>query len=290
MHCGDAQEVLKSPEIAKLKGKVQLVFTSPPFPLRRSKAYGNLNGDNYIEWLMAFAKPLRSLLRPTGSLVIEIGNAWETGKPVMSTLPLRSLLAFKEAGNYELCQEVICDNPARLPGPAQWVTVERIRLKDSFTRFWWLSKHARPKADNRRVLRQYSKSMLRLLAGRSSSGGLRPSEHRVRDDSQFADHGGSISSNVLTLPNTVSNDPYLMKCRSKGLAVHPARMHPDAANFFISLLTEPGDIVLDPFAGSNLTGSCAEKLGRRWVAIEADRDYVRGSRERFEGLTRRKRR
>ena len=136
------------------------------------------------------------------------------------------------------------------------------------------------------MLQAYSKSMLRLLAGRRSAGGLRPSEHRVRDDKMFVNHGGSIASNVLTLPNTVSNDPYLVRCRSKGLTVHPARMHPDAANFFISLLTRPGDIVLDPFAGSNLTGACAERLGRRWVSIEADRDYVRSSRERFETFTR----
>ena len=117
MHCGDAQAVLKSTELMKLKGKVQLVFTSPPFPLKRGKAYGNLNGDNYIEWLTGFAEPLRSLLKPTGSLVIEIGNAWEPGIPVMSTLPIQSLLAFKAAGKYELCQEIICDNPARLPAP-----------------------------------------------------------------------------------------------------------------------------------------------------------------------------
>ena len=71
---------------------------------------------------------------------MEIGNAWESGRPTMSTLSLRALLAFLEAGGLHLCQQFISHNPARIPSPAQWVTVERIRVKDSFTNVWWMSK------------------------------------------------------------------------------------------------------------------------------------------------------
>jgi hypothetical protein len=39
--------------------------------------------------------------------------------------------------------------------------------------------------------------------------------------------------------------------------------------------------VLDPFAGSNTTGEAAESLGRRWLALECNRDYVIGSAFRF---------
>ena len=70
---------------------------------------------------------------------MEVGNAWEPGRPVMSTLALRALLAFLDTGKLLLCQQFIYNNPARLPGPAQWVTVERIRVKDSYSHLWWMA-------------------------------------------------------------------------------------------------------------------------------------------------------
>jgi DNA modification methylase len=51
--------------------------------------------------------------------------------------------------------------------------------------------------------------------------------------------------------------------------------------FFVEFLTDPGDLVLDPFAGSNTTGAVAERLGRKWVGIEADPGYAEASRVRF---------
>lgn len=57
----------------------------------------------------------------------------------------------------------------------------------------------------------------------------------------------------------------------------------DLAKFFIKFLTEPGDIVLDPFGGSNTTGAAAEELERYWISIEAANEYIRSSRGRFDG-------
>ena len=102
---------------------MQLVFTSPPFPLARKKRSGNLVGDDYSRWLAEFAKPLRDFLTPDGSMVIELGNGWVQGSPVMSTASIKALLAFQEAAELDLCQEFICFNPARLPTPAQSVTI-----------------------------------------------------------------------------------------------------------------------------------------------------------------------
>jgi site-specific DNA-methyltransferase (cytosine-N4-specific) len=159
MYQGDCEAVLKSYPITRRKGKVQLILTSPPFPLNRKKKYGNLTGEEYLNWLEKLAPLFRDYLTLDGSIVIELGNAWEGGKPVMSTLPLKALMAFLEAAELNLCQEFICYNPARLPTPAQWVTVERIRVKDSFTRLWWMSLVERPKANNRRVHKPYSSHM-----------------------------------------------------------------------------------------------------------------------------------
>ena len=161
------------------QGKVQLVFTSPPFPLNTKKSYGNLQGEDYIRWLAKFAPLLRRMVTDDGSIVVEIGNAWLPGEPVMSTHVLEALLRFLKKGDLHLCQEFIWYNPARLPSPIEWVNKERIRVKDAFTRIWWMSPTARPKADNRRVLREYSPSMKRLIATGKYNAGRRPSEHQI---------------------------------------------------------------------------------------------------------------
>jgi site-specific DNA-methyltransferase (cytosine-N4-specific) len=213
---------------------------------------------------------------------MEIGNAWEPKRPVMSVLPLQSLLAFLQEGNLNLCQQFVWYNPAKLPTPAQWVNIERVRVKDSFTHIWWMSPSERPKASNRRVLSKYSAAMKKLLATKKYNSGMRPSEHNIGAKSFLTNNKGAIPSNVLTVSNTHSNTKYQLYCRKNGIKPHPARMPDAVPDFFIKFLSRPGDIVLDPFAGSNTTGAAAERLGRKWIGIEQYRHYVTGSKGRFE--------
>lgn len=279
---GSAGDILRTGMIAKLRGQVQLILTSPPFPLNHKKKYGNLKGEQYIKWLSDFAVLFTEYLKPNGSIVIEMGNAWEPAEPTMSTLAIEALLAFRKAAGLKLCQQFICNNPAKLPTPAQWVNVERIRVKDSFTHIWWMAPDIKPKADNRRVLKPYSKSMLNLLKSQDYNSGRRPSEHHIGKRSFLKDNKGAIPGSVLNLTNTQSESPYLRYCRANGYVIHPARMPSGLAEFFINFLTDPGDFVLDPFAGSNTTGAAAEDLGRRWLSIELREDYILGSRGRFK--------
>lgn len=281
MYRAKLEKFLASPEMKEYEGKVQLILTSPPFPLNRKKKYGNLQGDAYCDWLASFAKDFRRLLKPNGSIVLEIGNAWEPKRPVMSTLGLEALLSFRKTGRFRLVQQFVIHNPARLPSPAQWVNVERIRVKDTFTHTWWLARSDHPQADNSAVLVPYSDSMRKLLKTGKYNSGKRPSEHHIGKKSFTHDNGGAIPSNVLTFSNTVSTGDYLEFCREKGITPHPARMQQGMADFFIRFLTKTSDLVFDPFAGSNTTGAEAEKLGRRWVSVEANAAYVRGSRGRF---------
>lgn len=296
MFQGSIEDALQSQTFLALKGKVNLIVTSPPFPLVRKKKYGNETGEAYLQWLEALACPLAELLTEDGSIVIEIGNAWEPGVPVMSTLPLEALLAFKRSAKLNLCQHVICHNPARLPSPAAWVNIKRSRLKDSFTHVWWLSKSSEPKADNRRVLNPYSKDMLRLLKSQKYNAGTRPSGHVISESGFLKDHGGAISPNVLSLNDqdgpesllkfsgTMWDAQYREFCKQKGVPAHPARMQPSLSAFFIQFLTEQGDLVFDPFAGSNTTGSVAESLDRKWMGVELSMEYVVGSMGRFDSL------
>jgi DNA modification methylase len=279
---GTVEKVLNSDKLESHKGKVNLIFTSPPFPLNRKKKYGNLQGQEYIDWFAKLAILFKDYLTDDGSLVIELGNSWEPGKPIMSTLALKSLLAFLEKGDYCLCQQFVWYNTAKLPSPVQWVNIDRIRVKDSFTHIWWMSKTPYPKADNRKVLEEYSNSMKKLLKTKKYNGGRRPSEHVIGEESFLVNNNGAIPSNVLVSSNTKSNTNYQKYCKDKGLTPHPARMPNEIPDFFIRLLTEEGDLVLDPFGGSNTTGQSAEKLNRKWVSIEPELNYIKGSKGRFE--------
>lgn len=281
MYESSIEDFLGSPLGRTLRGEAQLIFTSPPFPLNRKKKYGNKSGPEYLEWLGNLAESIGDLLTEDGSFVVELGNAWEPGQPVMSTLALEALLQLKSRGRFHLCQQFVVHNPARLPSPAQWVNIERIRVKDSFTHVWWMSRTERPKADNRRVLSPYGPDMEKLLKRQDYNAGRRPSEHRIGETSFLTDNGGAIPANVIEVSNTVSTDAYRRFCNDNKLPIHPARMAPKLAEFFISFLTDEIDLVLDPFAGSNTTGAVAEDLNRQWLSVEPNLDYIKGSRGRF---------
>lgn len=284
LYQGLAEEALKGEVFKNYKGKVDLILTSPPFPLNRKKRYGNLQGEEYLEWLSSFAPLFRSYLKPKGSIVMEIGNAWEAGRPVMSTLSLRALLSFLDKGRLVLCEQFVAYNPAKLPTPVQWVNVERIRVKDSYTHVWWMAKTDRPKADNRQVLKPYSASMLELLEKQDYNSGHRPSDHTIGETSFLTDNKGAIPSNVITVANTHANQAYQKYCKLNNIPPHPARMAKSLCDFFIKYLTAPGGLVLDPFAGSNTTGAAAEGLERRWIGIEPNDDYIDGSAGRFDDV------
>lgn len=297
---GDVRETLEGRSLRASKGRVQLILTSPPFPLNRKKRYGNFQGPVFRAWFSALAPLFAEYLADNGSIVIEMGNSWEKGRPVQSLLHLEALMDFvrhSDAGLH-LCQQFVVYNPSRLPSPAQWVTVNPIRTVDSYTHVWWMAKSEFPKADNRKVLRPYSKEMRVLLKRGTYNAGPRPSAHDISQTGFSKDRGGSISHNLLELEtmdpererrppnalsfaNTSSNDWYSRTCRRQGIQPHPARMPAELAAFFIEFLTDPGDLVLDPFAGSNTTGYVAEKLGRQWRAVEANAEYVEHSRLRF---------
>ncbi|MBD3315831.1 MAG: site-specific DNA-methyltransferase, partial [Chitinivibrionales bacterium] len=234
----------------------------------------------YVQWFMSFAEHFKRILTPDGSFVLDLGGAYLPGYPTRTIYQFELLVRLCKELGFFLAQEFYHYNPSRLPAPAEWVNVRRIRVKDSVNVVWWLSKSENPKADNRRVLKPYSESMLHLLKN-GYKAKLRPSGHDI--STKFSKNNkGAIPPNLLELANTESNSLYLRKCREEGLKPHPARFPTDFASFFIKFLTDPEDIVMDPFAGSNSTGYAAETLGRRWVAIEMNESYLRGSRFRFD--------
>lgn len=264
------------------ESSVDLIMTSPPFGLVRKKSYGNEDADKYIEWFRPFAEGMRRVLKEKGSLVIDIGGAWKPGTPTRSLYHFELLITLCRDYGFHLCQEHYWWNPAKLPTPAEWVNVRRVRVKDAVNCIWWLSKTPWPKASNKRILSPYSDSMKSLLKN-GYTPKLRPSGHDISD--KFGkNNGGSVPPNLLALANTESNGAYQEYCRANNLPVHPARFPSKLPEYFIRMLTDENDFVVDPFGGSCITGEVAESLNRKWVCCELDSDYLKGALSRFVGV------
>lgn len=277
-YVGDSLELLKLlPD-----NSINLVMTSPPFALQRKKEYGNKEQHEYVEWLAQFAKLVHQKLTPDGSFVIDIGGAYEKGKPTRSLYNFRVPICFCDEVGFYLAEDFYWFNPSKLPSPIEWVNKRKIRAKDSVNTVWWFSKTEWPKANVSNVLTEYSKRMKKLLKDPDSfySPKVRPSGHDI-GKSFGQDNGGAIPSNLLQISNSESNGSYLRGCKTVGIKGHPARFPVKLPEFFIKFLTEPGDIVLDIFGGSNTTGQAAESLNRCWLTFDEKADYLAASAFRF---------
>jgi DNA modification methylase len=287
-YLADSLELLR----ALPDNSVDLVLTSPPYALHFKKEYGNVGKSDYVEWFLPFAKEIIRALTPEGSFVLNIGGSYNKGLPTRSIYHYKLLISLVEEIGFHLAQEFFWFNPAKLPMPAEWVTVRRIRVRDSVENVWWLSKTAWPTADNRRVLRPYSADMIRLNQ-KGVRKAVRPSGHNIKSSFDKVQAGGSIPPNVieddqprnlLRFGNNAANDSYSTLCKAEDIKIHPARFPAALPNFFIKFLTRENEIVLDPFAGSNTTGAVAENLRRRWIAVENVASYLDGSKFRFPNL------
>lgn len=285
----DARNVLR----ALPPNSVDAIITSPPYALHFKKEYGNVEKEDYVEWFLQFAREFRRVLKDDGSFVLNIGGSYNKGYPTRSVYLYKLLIELVENLGFHLAQEFYWYNPAKLPMPAEWVTVRRIRVKDSVEHVWWLGKTPWPKADNRNVLKPYSADMIRLNR-RGVRPTVRPSGHNIRSSFDRVDAGGAIPGNVFEGPepqddflkfgNNAANDPYTVRCKEAGLKIHPARFPAALPEFFMRFLTHEGDVVVDPFAGSNTTGAIAESLNRQWVACETVAEYLDASKFRFDSI------
>jgi len=300
---GDSRELLRElPD-----DSIDLIVTSPPFALQHQKEYGNEDQQGYNDWFMDFVPKVRRVLQPHGSFVVEMGGAFKRGIPERSTYQFELLtrLVDEDEGQLNLAQDFYWYNPAKLPNPIEWVNVRKIRVTDAVTHIWWLTpeinkesaveegEHPRPDASNQRVLQEYSDSQKDLIETGEYNDGKRNSGWDIDSDSFANDNDGAIPDNLIEASNTASNTHYLKMCREFDVDAHPARFPRHIPGFFIDFLTpEPpyddwdrGElnrpVVLDIFAGSNITGKVAESKGRNWLAFEKQQKYIDASQFRF---------
>jgi DNA modification methylase len=274
------------------ESSINAVITSPPYALHFQKEYGNVTKQDYIEWFLQFAREIHRVLTDDGSFILNIGGSYNNGIPTRSLYHFKLLIALVEEVGFHLAQECFWFNPAKMPMPAEWVTVRRIRVRDSVEYVWWLGKTEWPKANNRAVLRPYSQDMKRLNE-KGLNRQKRPGGYNIKPSFSQVAAGGSIPPNVieqevgevaydmLKFGNNAANDSYTKRCKEAGIKPHPARYPAALPEFFTKLVTEPGDIIMDPFAGSNTTGAVAESLQRYWTASEQVEEYLKASKFRF---------
>lgn len=277
-YCGNSLELLKGLP----SSSVNLVMTSPPFALQRQKAYGNKEQTEYVDWLAQFGTEVHRVLKHDGSFVLDLGGAYEKGVPTRSLYNFRVLIRFCDEVGFFLAEDFYWFNPSKLPSPIEWVNKRKMRVKDAVNTVWWFSKTEWPKANVSKVLAPYSDRMKKLLEDPVAfyTPKMRPSGHDI--GAGFGkDNGGAIPPNLLQIPNTESNGKYLDGCKMVGEHQHPARFPTKLPEFFIDMLTEPGDTVLDIFSGSNTTGQVAESKKRRWLSFEISLRYVGASAFRF---------
>lgn len=235
---------------------VNLVMTSPPFALQRKKEYGNVDAKDYIEWLTPFAQQIHRILVDDGSFVIDIGGSWEKGQPTRSLYHLDVVVAFVRNVGFHLAQEFFWYNPAKLPTPAEWVNVRRVRVKDAVNTIWWLSKTPFPKANNRNVLVEYSDSMKGLLVM-----GIKPSCVLRVTTFPPSSHATTVERFHPTCYRLLTQKAIVFTCGNAG--------------HIKSNLIQPGFPTLCPSSLSNFSPTLATLCSTHLVAVWSQVQLVR---------------
>ena len=165
-------------------------------------------------------------------------------------------------------------------------TRRRCVPKTRLTQCGGLARRNIAKANITNVLVDYGARMKRLLADPDGfySPKKRPSGHDIGVGFGNGSSGDAIPSNLLQISNTESNSMYITSCKAVGTKCHPARFPVKLPEFFIRFLTDPGDLVVDIFSGSNTTGWSAESEGRHWMAFDNEADYIATSASCIDGL------
>jgi site-specific DNA-methyltransferase (cytosine-N4-specific) len=228
----------------------RLLVASPPFSGPVDGTEGGSSAASHVAWLGSLLDAASNTLADDGSLVLELGSVWEEGRPVRRPIPSLVVADLCRRGDWMLLQEFYWYNPAFLNSPAEWTEHHPVRFRDTVTVVVWLCRDSDPPVNRAAVTPFYPSSF-------------------------------TLNGNLLLLEDGPFDQCYLDACARVGIVAHPDRFPEALPAFFIAMLTTPGDLVIDPFAGSCATGAAAERLGRRWICIDADPAALQGGRLRF---------
>ncbi|VTU42478.1 MULTISPECIES: site-specific DNA-methyltransferase [unclassified Variovorax] len=271
---------------ASIDSPITLVITSPPYPLASARKYGNPTEPEYVDWICKTLEPVVRNLVPGGSICLNISNdIFLPGSPARSLYRERLVLALHDRLGLHKMDELIWSNPSKAPGPFQYASKARTQLNVAYEPIYWLTNDPhRVKSDNRRVLQAHTEEHLRLIqrGGETRDTSNSDGAYSIRPGSYGNETAGRIPRNILTYGHRcAAQTAYKRDARALGLPAHGAPMPLKLASFLVEFLSEPGDLVADPFGGSFTTADAAERLGRRWLSTECMVEYVLGGATRF---------
>lgn len=252
VYLGDSREILKTyPD-----KYFNLIVTSPPYADARHKHYDSISPDEYVSFILSFHDQFWRVLSDEGSFVLNVKDRVVRG--VRHRFVWHSIEAL--SGKGWLCiDDYIWVKPNAMPG--YWPN----RLRDEWEYCFHMTKQtkfAMYQGAVRQRIGDWADKRLSKLTGKSNG------RHNSENNSGFGRDLRKWVGKEFVLPGNTVKVPLVGKNMG-----HPAAFPVGLPEFFIKLLTKPGDKVLDPFAGSGSTGLAAEQLDRNVVLIDNNEDY-----------------
>ena len=268
-------------------GEIELIITSPPYLLTNEREYRNIAKTEscYVVGMLHSMESLLKCLTPTGSVVLNIGDSIKKGTGYQSLYKERLLIGLEDKLGLHLVQTFVWYSPTKMPS-GFWVTQAKRDCVQATENFYLLSLNPKNKKNiNQKIKVDYSESQKKYIKNAKRKSPIKrrmPSGQIANEETFYKDGGGAIPSNLLFANPEPPNSSYSQYCRAQGLPRHPAMFNPELSSFFIEYLTNRGDVVLDPYAGSGSVSYSAESLGRHWVNFEVVEEYVGGQMGRFD--------
>ena len=265
---------------------IHLVVTSPPYPLAKPRAYGNPNCAEYVDWVCRMLEPIVKNLVPGGSICLNISNdIFEPGSPARSLYRERLVLALHDRLGLWKMDELIWENKSKAPGPVRWASLERTQLNVVWEPVYWFTNDPHNvRSNNRRVLQEHTQRHIDFIksGGEQRDAVFSDGAYGIKAGRFSNETPGRIPRNILSFGHRcAAQTAYKKAAKAMGLPAHGAPFPMKLANFLIEFMSEPGDLVVDPFGGSFTTAHAAERLGRRWLSTDCMVEYVLGSATRF---------
>lgn len=264
---------------------VHLIITSPPYPLKVSRAYGNVNVKEYIDFIIRVIGPITEKLAEGGSLALNVSNdIFEEKSPARSTYLERLVIAIEDRLNLGKMDSIpwVSNKP---PGPIQYASKQRMQLNTTWEPILWFCKNpVKCFANNQRILLPHSEEHMKFMM----SGGNKKAS--VNGDGAYhkmkGAYGrvteGKIQKNLFEISNYCESGRMVSRyAKMLGISAHGAKMPKELASRLIRFMTEPNQLVVDPFGGTMTSAEAAEENGRRWISTEMMWEYIRSSFIRF---------
>jgi adenine-specific DNA-methyltransferase len=260
---GDAFKLLdKIPD-----GSIKLILSSPPYNIGKAYERGLFKSqEEYRVWMKRLIRKLVKKVRPDGHICWQVGNHVSNG--LLEPLDYLFHPIFIERG---------CKLRNRIIWTFNFGLHAQQRFSGRYETLLWFTKSDEYafNLDPVRVPQLYpGKRHSKVKAGKAGLPSGNPLGKNPSDFWQFDPQGAFITDPIWNIPNVKANHP-------EKVDEHPCQFPSEVADRCILAMTEPGDIVLDPFVGTGTAVICAEGRSRVGIGFELDSRHAADANERL---------